>query len=59
MYSNYITLQQVSTLVNVPLSTVRQWVREGKLHAVKVGKKYLTTKQQVEHDLGLDKLRSA
>lgn len=54
----FITLQEASELARVPLSTVRLWVKQGKINAVKVGKKYLTTRNQVILDLGLTTLQS-
>ena len=36
----YVTLQMIEERYRVPYSTLRQWIREGKLPAMKVGKQY-------------------
>ncbi len=34
----YITVEQLATRGNLPQSTIRQWLREGKLRGFKVGR---------------------
>lgn len=42
------TLQQVADVLGFKLRTIRQWVKDGKLEATKLGREYRVTQEQLE-----------
>lgn len=47
----YLTLQEVSEIVNITRRTLYNYIKAGKLEAVKVGKEWRVTPQEVERFL--------
>ena len=51
MQSKYMTVPEVSEYLRTPIATIRLYIREGRLHAVKIGRKYLLEKENVDKDI--------
>ena len=47
MELEYLTLEEVAKILRVSLSTIRRWVREGKIEVKRVGKKPLVLKTDI------------
>jgi len=44
----YYTIEEVAEMLKVVYMTVYRWVRQGKLKAFRVGKKYMIKKSDIE-----------
>lgn len=49
MINNYYTVEQISNMLNIHPKTIQRYIREGRLHATKIGKSWRVT----GHDLSV------
>ena len=47
MEEDYLTLTQVAQRLHVTVDSVRSWVREKQLPAIKIGRQYLVTPEDL------------
>jgi excisionase family DNA binding protein len=52
---SYITIKEICQSLKVKKLTVYRWIKSGKLQAIKVGKSYRVTQQQIDNFINLKK----
>ena len=51
--ADYLTSIEAAKYIHLPLSTLLLYIREGKIRAIRVGKRYLLIKEEIDRDLKL------
>ncbi|GFP21049.1 hypothetical protein HKBW3S06_00275 [Candidatus Hakubella thermalkaliphila] len=57
-YPKLYTVEEVAQLLRMSPSGLRGMIREGKIHAIKAGKRYLIPQTVLDHELGLQYWRA-
>lgn len=57
-YPKLYTVEEVAQLLRMSPSGLRGMIREGKIHAMKAGKRYLIPQTVLDHELGLEYWRA-
>jgi len=57
-YPKLYTVEEVAQLLRMSPSGLRGMIREGKIHAIKAGKRYLIPQTVLDHELGLEYWRA-
>jgi len=47
MLDKYLTYKETAEILRVSVSTIRRWVREGKIHPQRIGKKPLVLETDI------------
>jgi len=53
---DYLLLSEVAQIARTSVDSVRGWVRSGRLHSVKPGRRRLIRREELERFLGRDSL---